>query len=211
MPRYLIIDTETNRLFQRGPKGAPPIAADADGQPRMAGITMIPIGEDLQQDGDIVSTLIRPNGWVMDADAGAINGLTTEKCELEGVDIEGPLLAFTRFIREENRVVVAFNAQFDTKQIRGELRRAGMDDLFEETPNICTMKAGMKLRVEKAGDKKGGFPKLADVYRHFYGEAPDGQHSSLGDANACLAIFRKLVETGMAPEPSILYAKNHTA
>lgn len=209
MHRYLIVDTETNKLFQRGPSGAPPIAADADGQPRMAGITMIPIGMDLQPDGEIISTLIRPNGWEMDADAGAINGLTTEKCELEGIDIEGPLLAFTRFILDERRIVVAFNAQFDTKQIRGELRRAGMDDLFEQTLNICTMKASMKLRVQKAGDKKGGFPKLSDVYRHFFGDDPQGQHTSLGDANACLAIFRKMIETGSAPEPSILYAKSH--
>lgn len=209
MTRYLIVDTETNKLFQRGPKDAPPIAADADGQPRMAGITMIPVGEDLQPDGDTVSTLVRPNGWEIEPDAGAVNGLTTERCELEGVDIEGPLLAFTRFIREEKRVVVAFNSQFDTKQIRGELRRAGMDDLFLETLTICIMKAGMKLRVQKAGDKKGGFPKLADVHRHFYGVDPDGQHTSLGDANSCLMIFRKMIEAGSAPEPSILFAKSH--
>jgi DNA polymerase III subunit epsilon len=211
MPRYLIIDTETSGLHVFPKRGEPPIPADAPGQPRMAAITMIPVNEALEPDGETISTLIQPDGWEITPEITAINGLTTEKCEREGVDVGSVLSAYQNFIREEHRVVVAFNAQFDTKILRGELRRAAMDDLFEQTLNICTMKAGMKLGVKKRGEKKGGFPKLSDVYYHFFETEPEGGHTSLGDANACLAIFRKLIEIGAAPEPSILYAKNHAA
>jgi DNA polymerase III epsilon subunit-like protein len=206
MPRYLILDTETSALFLHTPKGAPPIPADDPRQPRLAGVTMIPVGTDLEPDGEAISTLIRPNGWEMSEGAGAVNGLTTERCEAEGVDVEQVLHAYTRFVRDEERIVVAFNAQFDTKQMRGELRRAGMDDLFEATPNICTMRGSMKLGVKKGGEKKGGFPKLSDVYFHFFEEEPSGQHTSLGDAEACLAIFRRLMTLGACPEPAVHYS-----
>lgn len=210
MPRYLVIDTETSGLHQFTKKGDPPIPADAPGQPRLCGITMIPVGENLEPDDDIVSSLIRPNGWEITPEITAINGLTTERCELEGMDVEGILGEYSDFIRQD-RVVVAFNAQFDTKIMRGELRRAEMDDLFEQTLNICAMRGSTKIGVQKRGGKKGGFPKLSDVYWHFFQEEPRDQHTSLGDAQSCLAIFRKLLELGVAPEASVHYSSTRVS
>lgn len=206
MPRYLVLDCETSGLHMFAKKGEPPIPADAPGQPRLCGVTMIPIGPDLEPDDEIISTLIRPNGWEITPDITAINGLTTEQCAITGIDVEGVLLEYTRFVRDEKTIVVAFNAQFDTKIMRGELRRIGMDDLFELTPNICTMRGSMKLGVQKRREKKGGFPKLSDVYWHFFEREPTDQHTSMGDAQSCLAIFRRLVSMGAAPEPAVHYS-----
>jgi DNA polymerase III epsilon subunit-like protein len=203
MSRYLIIDTETSGLHLYAKKGEPPIPADAPGQPRMCGITMIPVDENLNIDGEEFTALIKPDGWEITPDITAINGLTTEKCELEGIDVKQALDAYTRFVRDEQRIIVAFHAQFDTKVLRGELRRAGMDDLFEITPNICTMRGATKIGVKKQGAKKGGFPKLSDVYLHFFNEEPTGQHTSHGDAHACHGIFRRMMEDGTAPEAAV--------
>lgn len=211
MPRYLVIDTETSGLPLYAKKGEPPPSADAPSQPRLASFTAIATTPDLEIDEEMsISTLIKPDGWVMSEGATAVNSLTTEQCEAEGLPVRDVLAIYSEYI-ETGWVIVTFNAQFDTKVMRGELRRAGMPDLFERTLNICAMRAAMKLGVQKTGDKKGGFPKQPDVYRHFYGQEPTDQHTSFGDAKACLAIFRKLVEIGAAPEPSILYAKSHQA
>lgn len=205
MPRYLILDCETSGLHVYTKKGEPPIPADDPRQPRLAAVTMIQVDGNLAIEGEGMTMLIRPTGWEISPEASAVNGLTTEQCDLEGVDVEAVLNAYTIAVRDEERIVVAYNAQFDTKMMRGELRRAGMDDLFLITPNICTMRSAMKLGVKKA-DGKGGFPKLSDTYRHLFGEEFEGKHTSLGDAMACLRIFQHLMETGMAIEPAVHFS-----
>lgn len=205
MPRYLLLDTETSGLHLYAKRGEPPIPADDPRQPRLAGVTMIPVGEDLQPESEPWSRLIRPEGWEMSPEASAINGLTTERCDAEGVDIRLVLNTYSVAIRQERRVVVAFNAQFDTKMMRGELRRAHMDDLFMITPNICTMRGAQSLGIKKASGK-GGFPGLSDVYRYLFGEEVIDAHTSLADTLACLRIFQHLMEVGAAPEPKVHFS-----
>lgn len=203
MPRYLILDTETSGLHMYAKKGEPPIPADHPDQPRLASVAMLGLDENLEMDELAEFTLIRPEGWEIKPDAAAVNGLTTERCLAEGINVRHALASYTRQIRDERRIVVAFNAQFDTKIMRGELRRAGMDDLFMITPNICAMRAAMKLGVQKRGEKKGGFPKLSDVYWHFFQhEIPDA-HDARADVMATVEIFRELMKIGACPEPAV--------
>jgi hypothetical protein len=65
-------------------------------------------------------------------------------------------------------IPLGFNMQHDGRQMRGELRRAGMPDLFDETPNVCAMRSmqAAKIKVKKLNGK-GGFPRLIDVAAHF--------------------------------------------
>lgn len=201
MTRYLIIDTETSGL----PDFAKP--AEAEGQPRLCSIALILADERGEEIGHGAEHyLIKPDGWEISPEITAINGLTTERCEAEGVPITTVLARYTDLI-ERGHVVIAYNSQFDTKIMRGELRRAGMPDLFEQTPNVCAMRACKQLNIEKAGEKKSGFPKLTDTYRHFFkAEVPDN-HTALGDARACLMIWRELIKMGAAPAPEVHYAK----
>lgn len=215
MPRYLFVDTETTGLPLYARKGEPPPAADAPGQPRMCSFTALPTDDALEViESDVLSTLIRSDGWEVSPGASAVNGITTEMCMTEGVPVIDVLRVYSQYI-EDGWIVVAHNAQFDTKLLRGELRRAGMPDLFEKTRNICTMKACTDIcqiaptgKMMATGRKAFKQPKLMEAYQHFHGEEFAGAHTSDADARACLAIFRKLVEIGAAPEPSILYAKS---
>jgi DNA polymerase III epsilon subunit-like protein len=200
MTKYAVLDTETSGLFDFK------LPADAPTQPRLCAITLILTDDDIEPI-ETYSALIKPDGWTVSEEITAVNGLTTERCEADGVPILEALARYTDAVKA-GYVVVAFNAQFDTKVMRGEFRRAGLPDLFEETPNICAMRASKGLGVEKAGEKKGGFPKLSDVYRHFFFKELDAAHTSLSDATACLEIFRKLVQIGAAPAPEVHYAKN---
>lgn len=201
MTKYAIFDTETSGL----PDFKKP--ADAPGQPRLASFSMI-LTDDEGQIVDRFDALVKPNGWTISPEITAINGLTTEKCAEHGMPVAEVLDAYTAAIKA-GYVVVAYNAQFDAKIMRGELRLAERPDLFEETKNICVMRACHDgYDIQKAGAKKGGFPKLSDAYMHFFQtENPNG-HTAAGDALACYDIFMRLRADNALPEPQVHYAKN---
>jgi DNA polymerase III epsilon subunit-like protein len=83
-----------------------------------------------------------------------------------------------------------------------------MPDLFEETPNICLMRAS--TMVCKIPGKRGGnfkFPKLSEACAFFKIEQP-AAHSAIGDAISAAEILRKLKALGVLPEPLVHYAAN---
>ncbi len=196
--RALIIDTETNGLFDFR------LPADAPGQARLAQFGAIFLDHP-EAEPRRVGMHIRPNGWEMEPGASAVNGLTTEHLHSVGVDVEEALDAYEKAIRD-GYIVVAFNAQFDTKVMRAELRRARRDDLFALTRNVCVMRPMMKFGISKASGK-GGFPKLSDCCAHF-GIVHERKHDAMGDAEAALALFHQLNRLGMLPEARVHYAKN---
>jgi DNA polymerase III epsilon subunit-like protein len=202
--RILVIDTETSGL----PNYAAP--ADDPSQPRLAQfggfvLQQVQSSPHLFNEVDHIDYLVRPDGWEMTDGATAVNGLTTERLLEHGLPVRALLDWYSEKIAL-GCTVVSYNAQHDCKVMRGELRRAGMDDLFEATRNICLMRACGKLGIEKANGKRG-WPSLSDVCRHFE-IAQTEQHTALGDANAHVEIFLKLHAAGLLPEAEVHYAKN---
>jgi len=196
---YAVIDTETSGLFDF----AKP--ADADGQPRLAHLAMILLDGELREEG-IIDLLVRPEGWVMPPEVAAINHLPHELLLEKGLPVTDVLATYTDAV-DAGRIVVAFNAQYDTKIMRGELRRANIDDRFERTPNICVMRALTDIcQIPKANGRGYKFPKLAEAMAHFQIEQ-HGAHSAGGDARSALELFRKLHEIGAVPAPAVHFAK----
>ena len=200
--RYVCLDVETTGLFDFSKP------ADAEGQPRLAHLALIYLDSEFNVERDY-DVLIKPDGWMIDAGAAAVNGLTVERLLADGIPIAQVLLEYTKAI-ETGRVVLAFNAQFDTKVMRGELRRAGMDDMFMKTRNICVMRAMTDVcQIPYANGRAGfKFPKLAEALAHI-GEMPvtEGAHTAMVDALGALAIARWLRTNQMLPEPGIHLAK----
>lgn len=204
MPKYCIFDTETTGLFLfKDPDTGAPIPADDPRQPRLAHLNMILLDENLKEENEI-DLYVTPDGWEMPEEAGAVNGLTTQFLEENGTPVDLVLDTYSRTVKS-GYVMVAFNAQFDCKMMRGELRRAGLPDLFDETPNICAMRAAMALGVKKAGGGRG-YPKLTDCAAHL-GLVIDDAHSAKGDTRATLALFRHLHAVGALPEARVHLAK----
>lgn len=205
MTKYCVLDTETTGLFDFSKP------ADGEGQPRMASIAMIYLDEMLNVEREI-HTLISPDGWEMDpnSEAAKITGLTTARLIDEGVPVHAALDEYISAVKEE-RVFVAHNSQYDLKVLRGELRRAGIPDLFENTKNICTMRGLTDVvKAPKANGSKGWkFPKLSEAMAHFGGASREA-HNALSDAQDCVFLFRKMVEMDLVPEAKVHYAKNKT-
>jgi DNA polymerase III epsilon subunit-like protein len=200
--KYAIIDTETSGLFDFSKP------ADAEGQPRLASLSMIIVDEECNE--ETKTFLVKPDGWEIGEEASAVNGLTMDRLNSEGVPIAEVLEAYTKVI-DEGCVMVAFNAQFDLKMMRGELRRAEIDDRFEATKNICVMRACTDIvQVPKKSGKGFKFPKLSEACE-FFGITNDGEHTADGDAKAAYEIFKSLKERNALPEPNVYFAKEAPA
>ena len=198
--KYAVIDTETSGLFDFSKP------ADAEGQPRLASLAVILLDDTLSEIESGRQYLVRPEGWTLPAEATTINGLTMERLEAEGRPI-GEILDLYADLIARGYVVVAHNAQYEAKVMRGELRRAGRPDLFEATPNICVMRAATDIvKAPKASGKGYKFPKLAEACAHF-GIAQSEQHTAIADARAAAEIFRKLRALNACPDPAVHYAK----
>lgn len=198
--RYLVIDTETSGLFDFSKP------ADAPGQPRLAHLALIYCDSELNVERKY-DVLIKPDGWVIDAGAAAVNGLTMEKLEADGVPVAQALGVYCEAIKA-GRVVVAFNAQFDCKVMRGELRRIPMDDLFDKTRNICVMRGMTDVCQIPYPNGRAGFkfPKLAEALAHI-GVKNEAPHTGTGDADGALAIARWLQSAQMLPVAGVHLAK----
>lgn len=201
--KVLVIDTETTGLFDfKRP-------ADDVGQPRMASVAMLAFND--AGDEEPVSTFeryIRPDGWSMSAEAGAVNGLTDDFLHERGVEVAEALDAYERAL-DMGYVVVAFNAQFDLKVLRAELRRAGRNDRFDRTPNICVMRPLTDI-CRIPGRYGFKWPNLAQACAHF-GIVHAKAHDAVGDAWAAARVMQALHRMGQLPEPAVHLAKNRPA
>lgn len=202
--KYAVFDTETTGLFIfREGKNGPPVPADDPRQPRMASFAVIYAderGDELHR----AKMFVRPEGWSIDGTkAGEVNGLTDAFLTANGMPVEEVLAVWNQLI-DRGMIAAAFNAQFDCKMMRAELRRAGLSDRFEETRNVCLMKALDPYGAEGLCIQRG-FVKLSEA-TSFFGIAQENAHDAMSDAADAAAILRILIRDGRLPEARVHYA-----
>lgn len=196
---YLVFDTETSGL----PDFKAP--AEAEHQPRLASIHMImcDAGFNIVWEAGF---FIKREGWSMSPEATAKNGISDALLDAKGIPVIDVLNLYSSCVLF-GLVVVAHHAQHDCKIMRGELRRAGMDDLFEKTRNICTMRAmAEQCRLPKKGGRGYKWPKLAEAYAHATGLSLTEPHKAINDARAARGIALFLHGVGALPEATVHYA-----
>lgn len=225
-PGYIIIDTEGTGLFTHkypadypdAEKAGMTMPSDAPGQPRMAAFAAVLAGPDLSFQ-EQYSTYIRPEGWLqpdgqtmleMPQGAFDVHGLTMDFLHTHGVPAAMALAVYVQAIKD-GRAVLGFNQQHDGRQVRAELRRAGLDDMFEQTKTVCAMRSmqAAKIKVKKLNGK-GGWPRLIDAAAHFEIDYPtDVHHDALHDTLVTRHIGERLHHMGVLLEPAVHYAKDH--
>ncbi len=205
LPTWVVFDTETTGLFEFKDKATGlPVPADAPGQPRMASFAAI-ICDAEGREIERVKRFIKPDGWSIDGtDAAGVNGLTDAYLEEKGAPVAEVLDLWAGWIAA-GLTVAAFNAQFDQKVMRAELRRAGRPDLFEETRAICLMR-GLDPYGKKGLPIMRGFIKLVAACEWF-GIVNEAAHDAMGDAEAARCLLARMIADGCCPEPKVHLAK----
>lgn len=189
---YIILDTETSGLFDFSKP------ADAEGQPRLASLGMFIVDEARRIIG-AESWYVYPDGWSMSEEAGRVNGLTDEFLMEHGEPVELVLSRYAELV-DAGDIIAAFNVSYDTKVMRGELRRAGMDDRFEDTMTCCLMKPCTDIcKIPRSGSRGYKWPTLDEACKSLGIWHPD-KHGAIGDAIAALQVFFKLDEMGLLPK-----------
>lgn len=197
----LIFDTETSGLFNYQKR------ADAEGQPRMCSVAaslVSPTGEVLHQ----FYRLIKPDGWIeqhindaqMGTGAFAINGLTWERLNDEGVPAENALMEFDALV-DRCEGIAAFGVNFDQKVVRAEQRRAKRPDRYGERPTFCIQHASTPLckipptaKMMATGRKNYKTPKLVEAVEILLGEELPEAHDALADMTGTLKLYRFMCE-----------------
>lgn len=167
------------------------------------------------------SMLVRPQHGI-DPEAQAVHGISREDCDMYGVS---PSCAVQLFLEACQRahVVVAHNLAFDDMVMEAAMLRAcgNHDNIlpFKKSPashepqRVCTMKSSTNvLKLPGKWNKSHKWPSLQEAYSHFAvkkeGEEENSivierAHDALVDAEACLVVFRGLVESGAIALPDI--------
>lgn len=178
---FVVLDTETSGLpmyteIKDGKKVT--VAADDPRQPYVAQACMVFMNAELEV-LEVYDGYVKPDGWEMEPGAAAVNGLTTDFLHQKGIPIAEILDVYEAAIAA-GATVVAHNAQFDCKMMRGAFRRAGRDDLFEKTKQYCTMRGW-------AAAQHVSWPKFAQLCKAL-GVDLSSAHTALGDATALAAL-----------------------
>jgi DNA polymerase-3 subunit epsilon len=145
----------------------------------------------------------RPDGWTIPDEVAAIHGITTAHAIEHGIP-EFDIVTRALSMHERSTVRVAHNASFDDRIMRIALKRfandAIADDFRDGRAVYCTCKATTNLcRLPFANGRKGRggafkYPKLAEAYRHFFGEEMTGAHTADGDLNALIRVFFAIID-----------------
>ena len=179
----LFYDTETQGIPKYGERSTHP------DQPHLVEIAGILV----DANWNIVDTfhaVVRPMGWRIPANVTSIHGITEAFASEHGIPEEQALEGFLKLARRA-RLRVAYNEQFDARILKIAITRYCPDELrtWEPMAAECAMRLTQKLIG-------GRVPTLFESYEAIMGKRLKQQHTAMGDAQACMEVFRELVKGG---------------
>lgn len=189
---YFFFDAETNGL----PKDYKAYAEDVENWPRVTQLCYA-VFDESEQCIKKLNTLIKPAGWTIPNEPFFVdNGMTTERCEAEGMPIEWAMNEFI-FDRLQADYSIAHNISFDSKILRAEMFRLQRKEEFT-APKICTMmKSTQFCQLCVPGSNRFKWPKLEELHMKLFGEKFDGAHDAFNDVMATAKCFFELKRRGV--------------
>lgn len=181
----LFFDTETTGL----PRNYKAPVSDLGNWPRMVQIAWLLTDEHGNEAG-AYEYVIKPDGYVIPAEAARIHGITTERALREGYPLADVLAAFLEDLRGAD-CLIAHNVQFDEKIVGAELLRAGLRDELQGRPKVCTMQSATDF-CRLPGPYGFKWPTLAELHTALFGQGFIGAHRALADVRACAKSYFQL-------------------
>ena len=163
-------------------------------QPRICQLAAI-LTEDDGTELEEMNAIIKPDGWVVPEETAAIHGLTTERCEADGIPMPEALARFNE-MKAKCTARAAYNITYDKRMLAREANLYGIPHDSEGLASHCVMQLARPVcniaptdKMMRAGRKENKPPKLIEAYRHFFGRDFEGAHNAMADVRACKDVF----------------------
>lgn len=154
----------------------------------------------------VESYIIKPDGWVIPDEVVKIHGITNERANKEGHDLDNLLTYFIR-TAEKYDTIIGHNIHFDTSVVKANalmLINSGMwgraaieifNKALDKSKRIDTMGKTIKFcgLKQKCG-KKAKFPSLVELHTKLFGKGFDGAHDAGNDVMATKRCYDELVK-----------------
>lgn len=201
--KILFFDTETTGL----PVNFYEPYTNTENWPRLVQLAWITEETDTKEKKE-KDLIIRPEGFTIPEEAAKIHNITTEFAERDGVELRAALADFVQDMLAADWLV-AHNIEFDKNVICSEIYRTALKLMSEDKlllevgfcipkyflnkRSICTMKLGTNYTKIKTDGGDYKWPKLIELYRHFFGKDFEGMHDALDDIRATRDCFWEMV------------------
>lgn len=199
----LLFDTETTGIPRY------PLPADHPEQPYMAQLAMVLVEQPEPLTFNVLEryvAMVTPEGWTMPDEVARIHGLSTEKLLAEGRPVREVLDRFNEFYDRCDEYL-SYGIIFDTKIMRGALRRNGYPDRFGEKAEGCVMRAATEpcrmaptANMMAAGRRGPKTPKLIEAHEILLGRKFERAHDAAADTDALVSVWQHLLMKGLMPE-----------
>ena len=168
----MIFDTETTGMVERD---RPP---EDPGQPDLVQLGMLLVETDDWTPRARHSMLVKlPEGASIEEGAKKAHGISEDDCRSYGVPLMVAGSLFNQLCIQAD-LIVAHNMAFDRSIMQTALHRlGGKPDRMKGVRLLCTMEESTELK-------------------YFAQEELEGAHDALVDSEACLKVFRGLVDQG---------------
>lgn len=189
MPRTLFFDTETTDRLQFDAPHTDHRQPDAI---QLAAILRDEDGREMSTINFILHTPRR-----IEPGAEAIHKISKETSDRFGVTQVNGMYVLRDMLCNAD-IVIAHNIAFDRKVVNAAFFRCDIPEFpWESITQHDTMLAGVNVcRLPKAMGRGFKWPKLSEIYRHFFQEDIDGAHDALVDVRATARVYDELDRIG---------------
>ena len=183
--KYLFFDTETTGV----PRNYKAPSSDTRNWPRLVQLAWILT----DGDGSRIHTgnmIVKPDGFIIPADAAKVHGITTQRAMAEGVDVKEVINKFKSDL-DVATCIVCHNVDFDKKIVGAEMIRLGMKDELGKKKSYCTMQSSIDF-CKIPGKYGFKYPKLQELFRKLFDEDFEDAHNAMCDIEATEKCFWEL-------------------
>ena len=126
------------------------------------------------------TSLVRPDGFKIPAEAVKVHGITTERAIRDGRPVDEVLAELTAAY-SQCKQVVAHNARFDRKVLEAEYLRLNLAIPWERDRWKCSMFATVKMCGLRQKSGAGKFPRIDELYKRLFRRVPDSLDHDAGN------------------------------
>ena len=183
--KFVVIDTETNNLPDRG---------------SFENVRLVQIGIIIAEKRNYFNILsrydviIRPDNFRINN--SEIHGITNEIAESKGKTID-VIAAEIMPLLQGCELIVAHNVDFDKNVLLRAFRdHTSLTKFLNETKTYCTMKNSTNIVcLPSVNSIYGGYkyPKLGELYRHFFGCELEVTHNAIEDVQTAYYCYASLI------------------